>query len=353
LKIQGKTRSPELGVIRLTINGDRVHRLSPVEHVKLRHTVPRRCAVTTLEQTATAVSIKDIVFATDFSDASEAALPYVAAFSSKYAAMTHVAHVLPEVTFLRPGSPNALMVDSIYEDAHSSAQIKINKLSKRLKSVPHRTYLKHGRIADAMQELVGEQNVQLLIAGTHGRTGLGKLVMGSVAEQILRQVTCPTLTVGPRVGKDQQRSRDTGVPENGVRIREILYATDFRNASDEAMGYAISLATEFEAHLALLHVIEDYGEHLHEKPGPVERSLRKLEALIPPYAELPHGVETLAQFGTAAESILQTAVEREADLVILGARPTNGHLASTSHLARNVAYRVIVGASCPVLTVRN
>lgn len=307
----------------------------------------------TMEQAAIAVDIKDVLFATDFSDASEAALPYVAALSNRYGALTHVAHVLPDVTFLRPGSPDPAVMGSIYEDSHSAAQGKINKLSKRLRSIPHRTYLRHGKIAQAMDELAAEQNVQLLIAGTHGRTGLGKLVMGSIAEEILRQVKCPTLTVGPKVaGHSYNRGGASELLPSRVNIRQILYATDFKQPADEAIAYAISLAVQFGAKLALLHVIEDYGEHLQEKPGPIENALRKLDEVIPNDPELECEVELLAQFGVAAESILQTAAAREADLIVLGAKPTKGNLATTTHLSRTVAYRVIVGASCPVLTVR-
>jgi hypothetical protein len=91
------------GVIWLTIHRDNAHR--PKVRKVARLSRRWRCAMTLLEQeSTTSVAIKNVLFATDFSEASEAALPYVAAFSSCFGSHIHLTHVLPEVTFLRPGS---------------------------------------------------------------------------------------------------------------------------------------------------------------------------------------------------------------------------------------------------------
>jgi len=312
--------------------------------------------MTLLEQeSTTAVAIKDILFATDFSEASEAALPYVAAFSSCFGSRIHITHVLPEVTFLRPGSPDPGVIGSIYEDAHSSAQEKMRRLVRRLKDHPHDTYLRHGEIPQVVSGLVREREIDLVTAGTHGRTGLGRLIMGSVAEEILRQAPCPVLTVGPNVIGAAVRNmahRDRELAPAPVQIRDILYATDFKQQSSKAITLAVSLAREFHAHLSLLHVIDDYGDHMSENPGPTDIALRMLQELIPTDTGLQHAPEVLAQFGVPAEAILQTAAERETDLIVLGARPANRHLTAATHLGSGVAHRIIVGANCPVLTVR-
>ena len=73
------------------------------------------------EKSAAAVELKNLLFATDFSDASEAALQYVTALSLRYGSVIHLAHILPDVTFLRPGAPDPAIIGSIYEDAHSGA----------------------------------------------------------------------------------------------------------------------------------------------------------------------------------------------------------------------------------------
>lgn len=307
----------------------------------------------TVEKAQSLVAVKNVLFATDFSEASEAALPYAAAFSEYFGSQLHLTHVLPDVKFLRPGAPDPAVFGPIYEDAHSNAHDKLRRLSKRMKAVPHQVYLRHGEIPSVVSSMVQELEIDLVIAGTHGRTGLGRLIMGSVAEEILRQARCPVLTVGPNVvGASVRTLGRFGCDAKPAEIRDVLYATDFRHESNQPAVLAASLANAFGAKLGMLHVVEDYGDHLSEEPGPVEASLKKLRELLPADLDLEHEPELLAQFGVAAESILQTAAERESDLIVLGARPANGHLKAATHLGAAVAHRIIVGANCPVLTVR-
>lgn len=306
------------------------------------------------EQIGTEVSIQNILFATDFSRVSEAAVPYARALALRYGSTLHVAHVLPEVTFLRPGAPDPAVIGSIYEDAHSGAQERIQNLADRLQGFPHRTYLRHGKVCDMLDEVIREQKVDLVVLGTHGRTGLGKLVMGSVAEDILRHAPCPVLTVGPRSAGVMQAAEgrhNLDLPYPQIRFRQILYATNFTPESAQSVAFAVSLAREFQAKLTLLHVIEDYGDRLHEHPGPIEIALRKLEGLVPDGAGLRYPPQFMAEFGTPSELILQTASGHEADLILLGVRPAAGHVGAATHLGGSTAHKVIVGADCPVLTV--
>jgi nucleotide-binding universal stress UspA family protein len=304
------------------------------------------------EKINTAVSLKNILFATDFSDVSEGALPYAAAMSLRYGGMVHVAHVLPDITLVRPSPIDPVTIGSIYEDAHSAAQEKMQQLSLKIKGFPHHTYIRRGKVSEVLSEIIREHQIDLLVAGTHGRTGVGKLLLGSVAEEIFRQATCPVLTVGPRVPKlsNSRGSRGNAeiAPAN-LEFRHILYATDFTPDS-LAASYAFSLAQEFRTRLTLLHVIEEYGDHLYDRPRPIDAALRKLEDLIPEEADLRFAPEPTVEFGSPADRILQTAAERDADLIVLGIRP--GHIDASTHLPWATAHKVIVGAHCPVLTVR-
>ena len=307
------------------------------------------------EQVGTTVSIKNILFATDFSEVSESALPYATALSLRYGSTVHVAHVLQEVTFLRPGAPDPAVMGSIYEDAHSNAQERMQKVAEKLRGFPHHTYLRHGKPYEVLSEIIAEQDVDLLVAGTHGRTGLGRLVMGSVAEQILRQVSCPVLTVGPKVAGAAKVAQSHGyrnAPAAPITLRQVLCCTDFKQPSLEAVWYAISMAREFHARLTLLHVIEEYGDHLHERPGPIDLALQTLEALVPAAIDWKYPPEALVEFGETSEVILQTASEHEADLIVLGVQSAEGHMGAATHLGGGVAHKVIAGAHCPVLTVR-
>ena len=302
-----------------------------------------------------AVAIKNILYATDFSEVSEAALPYVTALSLRYGSTIHVAHVLPDVTFLRPGAPDPVVIGSIYEDAHSAAQERIQHVAEQLRGYAHHTYLRHGNVLDTIRELVEEQKIDLLVLGTHGRTGIGKLVMGSVAEQIFRDSKCPVLTVGPMapsMARMLEGRHDREVPPAQIKFRRILYATDFQPDAMHSASYAASLAQEFQAELTLLHVIQDYANSLYERPGPIESTLRKLEQLVPDAEALRHRPQFLVEYGSPAELILKTARESEADLIVLGAKPVSGRMSVATRFVASVAHKVVAGAACPVLTVR-
>jgi nucleotide-binding universal stress UspA family protein len=335
-------------VISITFCGDKAHRAKPLSVSELCGKIGWSGVLLAVEKPGVVSAIKSLLFATDFSEASEAALPYVAAVAQAYACDLHLVHVLPELSLLHPGA-TGLSRGSVYESFRNGVQARAKRVSARLKDVPHHVHIRQGGICDQLEKLIREQEIDLLVVGTHGRTGLGRLVMGSVAEEILRSATCPVLTVGPGVLQRFDRTPFAG--KHLADIRRILYATDFKQASLEALANAISFAQQFESRLALLHVIEDYGEHLEETPGPTEAAMAKLRELVPDDAVLPHPPEFLAQFGAAAESILQTAVEREADLMVLGARPVNRRATVASHFSRTIAHKVIVGAHCPVLTV--
>jgi nucleotide-binding universal stress UspA family protein len=303
------------------------------------------------EKVNTAVSLKNILFATDFSEVSEAALPFVAAMSLRYGGMVHVAHVLPKVELAPPSPIDPVTIGSIYEEAHSDAQERMQQLSLRLEGLPHRTYIRRGKATQVISDIIRENDVDLLVAGTHGRTGVGKLLMGSVAEEIFRTAMCPVLTVGPHFpGLTDLGRHERDIRPTRINFRQILYATDLSSQSPAAASYAFSLAQEFRSRLILLHVIEGYGEHLYERPGQIDGAFRKLEALQPEEADLRWAPLPMVEFGSPADHILQTAMERDADLIVLGARP--GHSEAATHLPWTTAHKVVAHANCPVLTVR-
>jgi len=307
------------------------------------------------EKLDTAVAIRNILFATDFSEVSEAAVPYLTALSLRYGSTVHIAHVLPESNFVRPSPIDPAVFGTIYEQAHSHAQEKIQRLSDRFRGFPHRTYVRHGKVSEVLADIIRVHEIDLLVLGTHGRTGLGKLLMGSVAEEIFREACCPVFTVGPKVAAAEtmlQARHDHTLPPIQIKFRRILYATDFKPHVTQGPSYAMSLAREFSAHLTLLHVIEDYGDHLHEHPGPIEVALRKLEHLVPHKDDFSYRPEFVAEYGVPAEVILQTAAENDVDLIVLGVKNIAGHMGAVTHLSGSTAHKVVVGATCPVLTVR-
>jgi len=301
-----------------------------------------------------ALSVKNVLFATDFSATSEAALPYAAAICRRFGSTLHTAHVLSDASLvMMTGGVDYVSMGTIYEDAHTEAKEKLDLLSDRLEGIPHRSYVRHGQVWKNLAAVIDDNQVDLIVVGTHGRTGLGKLLLGSVAEDILRHASCPVLTVGPKVSGRaklpalQSSGRDLAPLE--LELREIVFATNFAKSAERVAHEAILLATEFRARLTLMHVIEDYT-HLGSQPGPIEEGTRKLKELIPMNAVLQHLPETVIEFGHAPERILKVAADREADMIVLGARASAE--VGTTHLPWSSAHHVIAQAHCPVLTIR-
>ncbi len=304
------------------------------------------------EELNLATAAKNILFATDFSATSEAALPYATSICRHFGSTLHAVHVLSDANILMmTGGVDYVGIGTIYEEAHTEAKEKLDQIVARSEDIPSHIYIRHGQVWANLAGIVEENNVGMIVVGTHGRTGLGKLLLGSVAEDILRHAPCPVLTVGPKVtGRAKlPASRDRDLAPAELEVHQVVYATDFGPGSEAHAALAAALAEEFRARLTLIHVIENYRE-LHSRPGPIEKGLRRLRELIPESAGLYHAPETLLEFGDPAERILRDAADRDADLLVLGAHPRAR--TGATHLPWSTAHQVIANATCPVLTVR-
>ena len=166
-----------------------------------------------------------------------------------------------------------------------------------------------------------------------------------MAEEIFRRAGVPVLTIGPSVTKGLH---------NGGQFSRVLFATDFTTEAQAAAPYAISMAQEHQARLLLLHVMRDpdFKARKRTAEDSVANAMHQLYELVPQEAELWCRAETTVRFGNPAERIIETAVELEADLIVLGVRSAAGHLGAATHLGRTTAHKVVAHAPCPVLTVR-
>ena len=301
-----------------------------------------------------ALSVKNVLFATDFSATSEEALPYATAICRRFRGTLHMVHVLSDASLLMmTGGVDYVSMGTIYEDAHNEAKDKLDRISAHFETILHRNYVRHGIVWKNLAEIIEQNKIDLIVVGTHGRTGLGKLLLGSVAEGILRHAPCPVLTVGPKVSGRAKlpafRNQGSDLAPVELDLRQILFATNFAKSAPRMAREAAWLAEEFRARLTLMHVMEDYTR-LGSNPEPIEESLQKLRELIPAKVDLQYIPETLLEFGHAAERILKAAEEREADMIVLGARAYS-EIGST-HLPWSAAHHVIAQAHCPVLTIR-
>lgn len=300
------------------------------------------------------LSVRNVLLASDFSAISEAALPYAAAICRRFGAALHAAHVLSDANLLlMTGGVDYVSMNTIYEDAHREAREKLDQIAARLEGISFHASVRHGQVWKNLAQIVEANDIDLIVLGTHGRTGVGKLLLGSVAEDILRHAPCPVLTVGPKV---TGHARLPLIPSAGrdlapaaLDLREIIFATDFSDIAPRASRAAVALADTFHAHLIMMHVIEEYAE-IASHPGRIEVGIRRLRELIPAGVALPSIPETLLEFGSATECILRVAAEREADMIVLAARQASE--VGTTHLPWSTAHVVLANATCPVLTVR-
>jgi nucleotide-binding universal stress UspA family protein len=304
--------------------------------------------------TFSSLSVRNVLFATDFSPSSEAALPYAAAICRRFGSTLHAAHILSDASLLMmAGGADYVSPSTIREAAISEARQKLAQISERIEGIPHRNYIGYGQVWTKLSGIIDDNQVDLIVAGTHGRTGLGKMLLGSVAEDILRHASCPVLTVGPKVSGRarlpalESHGRDLAPPE--LELRQLLFATNFARSAERTAQVAFQLAEEFHARLTLMHVLEDYTRPGSD-PDPIEDGKRRLRDLMATNAVFQHLPETLVEFGRAPERILKVAAQLEADVIILGARSSAE--AGTTHLPWSSAHHVIAQAHCPVLTIR-
>jgi nucleotide-binding universal stress UspA family protein len=290
----------------------------------------------------TAVRFRNILFATDFSSAAAQAIPYVKKIAKHYDADLVTLHVRPAVVnpMTEPGTwPIDIEAAKAEDNKHRE------EVLDTFAGIRTKVLIDQGSIQSCLNAAIEKNNTDLVVIGTRGRTGLGKLIMGSIAEEIFRTVSCPVLTVGPY---------SSAYRAAGGQFREILYATDFSPESQGAASYAVSLAQEFQARLILLHVIPEQkvGE-LVSAADVMTSSKELLRKLVSAEAEAWCKPEYFVERGDPVEKILEFANLRETDLIVLGVRPEEGVPGAATHLPIATAHKIVSHAACPVLTVRH
>ena len=277
------------------------------------------------------LKLDNVLVATDFSPVSKQAILYATAIARRHRSKLYVANVVTSRT------ERALM------EAWRAGQQEIMEqlLADRLDGIQDELIVRPGEIWEVLSGLIDERKIDLVVVGTRGRTGVRKLILGSVAESIFRRASCPVLTVGPNIsGQD---------PEIGPE--RILAPTGFAAHSVFAVKYAVAFAQDLHSSLALLHVVTDgRSASSGESARGTDERLSKLRALIPADAHLVSEPLFLIEFGSAPEKILETAMTWQANLIVLGLHRTQEALPVETPWAK--AYEVVCKANCPVLTVR-
>jgi nucleotide-binding universal stress UspA family protein len=286
---------------------------------------------------STISELKTILVATDFSPASETALLYALAIAKRNGSRVLITNVVTESYQLISNDAQKRALDDAWREAQSLVTEQF--IAGRLDGVNYEIRIERGDVWDRISALIAIEKVDLLVLGTRGHRSIGKLLLGSTAENIFRQAPCAVLSVGPRARKE--------IPPTGPR--KILFCTGFSHHSLNAGARAIWMAQRLHASLILLNVCDECPPSPKQTTDLIESNKRRLRELVPADAGLDSEPEVLVEFGNFAERILETATEHKVDLIVLGIRQSAGF---SRRLRGATAWNVVTAAACPVLTVR-
>ncbi len=285
------------------------------------------------------VSIKEILFVTDLTAASHAAMPYVIALASKHHSNVTLLHSLGPV----PAMPVPdIPASTLYTKQLNTTLPELNQLADELKTngVACQSLVRDGELWAVVNQEIASHSPDLIVCGASCHGSLHRLVFGSHAENVLRHAPCAVLLVGPKAAPAAEHWKG--------RIATILLATDFEQGSRHALDYIRPLAVENNSQLILLHIVPDVGAiSLGFEDTVVERSRLELEVFARS-AELPKPAKVISRIGMRAQEIVNVAEEQQADLIVLGKRK-GGNL--VSHSAASIIAAVAEKAPCPVLGI--
>jgi nucleotide-binding universal stress UspA family protein len=278
---------------------------------------------------------RSILVATDCTPASATAVRLAARLAKQFHAKLYVLHaVMPELygVGMRGPVPELALLDL------TTARESLHKYALRipeLRSVINKEIVFLGSPVDGIESAGKSHDVDLLVLGCHGRQGLAKLALGSVAEWAIGRLHYPVLVAGPACDKSFRP------------FRSIVLGTDLADQSLRAAQYAGSLAEEYQAKLTMVNVLPATStaeEHASDELS----ATRKLHALLSSDCKDSCTLKFDLRTGAIASAILQSARENRANLIVLGA-PRRAPLAD--HLPRTKLSAVIREAHCPVLLV--
>lgn len=301
------------------------------------------------------IEIRRILCPIDFSDASRHALQHAVAIARWYESRLTALHVFsaaPSAAAYAPGMAYESLVLSRTDRDQLLAHLK-SFVATSAGDVPVDAVLREGATASGILGQAAEMKADLLVLGTHGRSGFERLLLGSVTEKVLRKAPSPVLTV-PTRGSEPE-------PADTVAFKRILCPVDFSGPSMVALNHAMSLAQESDAHLTVVHVLahdleappallETYRVDLTDFRRKVEEHAQdQLQKAIPDAVRAYCSVETMLLEGKPGPTILRLAGEQQSDLIVMGVQ---GRGMADVMLFGSTTNLVVRGASCPVLTLK-
>jgi len=286
------------------------------------------------------LKIKRILFPTDYSEGAAVAFPQAAFLADAHDAELTILsvagrhlHSYHEMLERHPLSEDEL------RDMVGESRIDVTKLQIKQEQVEGAV------VPERIVEQATESDQDLIVMGTHGRSGVNRLLMGSVAEDVVRAAPCPVLTI--------RRESDRSLP---ATVRRILVPVDFSDGSRLGVAHALELALTYGAQIYLLHVVEEvvypstYGIEPVELP--TDEVVENVESGLARIAREDIGVEHVvveARTGYPPTVIESYAEEQDIDLIVLS---TQGRTGLDRFLMGSVTEHVVRRAPQPVFIVR-
>jgi nucleotide-binding universal stress UspA family protein len=283
-----------------------------------------------------------ILVATDLSDL-ERLMPYAIEQASEAGARLILLHVLSASAVMSVDAAGMPYYDTISVVEFAEKELLAWSERAQLKGVLCEAVVREGNPTQQVIAAIQQFEADRVLLGTRSRSKIGKLLIGSVAEQVLRSVNIPVIAVGP----------EAHLPVDfGGHERVVLHATSLRETSRPSAALACSIAASLGARLVLMHVLPPADEMMRNglMTGLDSLAMHELRKLA---AETGAGccsaVEPVVIHGHPVIEILSESVERHANMIVLGAT----HRSALENIARDrIIYRVLAHARCPVLTLR-
>lgn len=300
------------------------------------------------------IALRRILCPIDFSDYSRHALDHAVTIARWYESAVTVFYVHPVVPMAAsaPGAPlfPPLLATSRDRDRVIES-MRCFAGSGPGDEVPMAFEVVEGAAAAVILERAQTLPGDLIVMGTHGRSGFERLVLGSITEKVLRKASCPVLSVPPRVH---------GVAHAAPLFTRMLCAVDFSDCSVNALHYAMSMAQEADAHLTVLHVMEiplevqeffagDSDVFCDYTTSARDERRERLRTIVPDAVRAYCTVELTLAEGKPSREILRVAAEERSDLIVIG---IHGRGAADLLFFGSTAQHVVREATCPVLTLR-
>lgn len=289
------------------------------------------------------MELKSILCPVDFSDFSIAAYRHALSLAEYYKARLVALHVVEvwKYPFADYGAHEADYA-KFTRSMSQAGEVKLQHFVKEFTAgtVQPELVVHQGNAPNCILSAAQKHNIEMIVMGTHGRRGFDRLVLGSSTDRVIRKAACPVLVVSSA----SQAALNTAA-DGSHRLRRILYCTDFSNNSEQARGYAISVAAEYNAELILLYVAQDASDQAKAEAAIAQRK-QEIDKLISETSNLK--LTTMVRLGKPYEEIARYAAESQASLIIMTAR---GGDAMDRAVFGSTTYRVIQLGPCPVLAV--